>query len=142
MPGQHPVQISEKQKTKFLELIRAGKTRQQAAQELGTTGSRFRALVRVDAPHYDETFAAEYAAALQVGRAALNEELDIEALSICFDRDNPSQARALHNERIYRNPDYRAAHTAKLALGARAASDGKVEILLAFSDPASDDGDG
>jgi hypothetical protein len=52
--------ITEEQRIGFLELIADGKTRQEAAEAVGSTGTRFRGLIG-----RDEAFAQQYAEALE-----------------------------------------------------------------------------
>ncbi len=52
--------LSEEQREKFLELISDGKTRQEAAEQIGSTGSRLRGLIG-----RDPVFAQAYADALE-----------------------------------------------------------------------------
>lgn len=97
------------QRNAFLELIRDGKPRNIAAAEVGTTGSRFRAMCREGAATYDPAFADAYADACAAGERGLIDKLDELALQRLADPATASD-RALHNERIFRDPDYRAAH--------------------------------
>ena len=100
---------SKTQREDFLELIRSGFRRDEAAKAVGSTGSRFRRMCRVEAATYDRDFHAAYAEALEQQESAIIEKLDDLALERIADTDTASD-RALHNERIYRNPEYRAAH--------------------------------
>lgn len=132
--------ITDEQKQQFLELISTGKTRPTAAREVGLTGSRFRTLCNPLAPSYDPEFAQAYALALEQSHAGIVDELRDEYLHCAFDRDNPHQQRAIHNNLVFYDPEYRAAHQQRMAVGAKATQDGEIQILLAFT--GADGGDG
>ena len=96
---------------RFLDAIRDGKNRQQAAALVGLTGSRVRKVSREGSAAYDPVFADLYAEALEDGNAHTAEILAEEGLRRQLGSDPASKSdRGLHNERIFRDPDYRAAH--------------------------------
>jgi hypothetical protein len=59
--------ISDDLKERFLDLVANGYPRQEAAEALGETPRRFRALCSPKSEHYDEAFADEYEALTEKG---------------------------------------------------------------------------
>lgn len=102
-------QLTPAKRAKFLELTRQGKNRAEAAAAIGTTGTKIRPLLREGSLLYDGDFHAAYQEAAAEYAETRAAELDKIALDRIKNPDLCSD-RALHNERIYRNPDYRAAH--------------------------------
>lgn len=64
--------ISESEKTQFLQLVRQGYNRQEAAHALGYKARPWRAITSTDSPFYDEEFANAYAEVMGSPEAKLN----------------------------------------------------------------------
>ena len=133
------VRITRAQKARFLELIAEGNTRQAAAAAVKVTGTKLRALCNPLAVNYDAAFATAYQAAVDAGNGPIVEALHEAALVAALDPSHLSFNRANHNQLLYRDPVYRAAHQRTLAAGAKVGADGTVEILLAFQDTRSEE---
>jgi len=67
LPRMNGTAISEEQKLDFLDYVRQGYPRNLAAENVGSKGSRFRALCRPGAPNYDERFAGIYNQIMESG---------------------------------------------------------------------------
>jgi len=68
--GRGPKQITKQQRDEFLDLVRGGKTRPEAATALGLTGTRFRSLC-----NQDTAFGQAYEEARAEGRGNFQESL-------------------------------------------------------------------
>lgn len=125
--------ITPARKQQFLEHVRQGMNRKDAAAQVGETGTKFRAMVREGCSVYDPVFAAAYAEALEEGRELVAESLAAEGLRRQLDDPELKSDRGLHNERIFRDPAYRAAHRQQVE---HTGKDGdKLEVVLAFLPP-------
>lgn len=60
IPKRSPKNITAAEKVEFLQHIRSGLNRQEAAKLLGYTGRHFRAVCSPSSPFYDEQFASKY----------------------------------------------------------------------------------
>lgn len=69
--------ITEEQKLDFLEFVRQGYLRPEAAHKVDSTGSRFRALCNPESANYDERFAGIYNQIMESGE---HEENRLEKL--------------------------------------------------------------
>lgn len=135
----HPVpRVTRAQKDEFLLLVASGKSRPEAARLVKSTGTRMRSLVNPLAPNYDPVFATAYAAALEAQGPAIVDDLREELVARALDRKHHSD-RPLHQALLLYDPEYRAAHQQRLAVGAKAGADGEIQILLAFEGPADGD---
>lgn len=104
-------QLTPAKRRVFLDMIRQGKNRQEAAVAVGETGSRLRTMLREGSSTYDASLAVEYEQAVEEGRQAIVDMLAAEGLRRQLGKDPSLMSdRGLHNERIFRDPDYRAAH--------------------------------
>lgn len=90
--------LSEEQKQGFLELIAQGQTTKDAAREVGSTGTKFRALTKEHAVHYDPDFADAFEEAVREGRDSYRDKLRTEVRERAFDREDPASIRLLQME--------------------------------------------
>lgn len=115
--------ITHAQRQQYLNLIADGISSGEAARTVkeGYTGRLFRSL-RLN----DQAFGDAYAEAIAEAGPEMQAELDDIAMKRIRDPDRCSD-RALHNERIYRNPNYRDAHN-RQRLEMTGADGGPVEV--------------
>ena len=98
-------EISNDAKAEFLELIRLGHNRPEAARMVGHTGTLFRALCKADT-----TFGAQYEEAYEEGREAHKERVVGEYQRRALDPEAKSD-RLLYMERLHVDPDFHRAVT-------------------------------
>jgi hypothetical protein len=79
------MELTEEQKERFLEHVREGLNRQQAAEKVGATGTRFRFLC-----NRDPVFRRRYEEALVEGRGALSERLERCAVELALEGHWPA----------------------------------------------------
>lgn len=96
--------LTKRQRDEFLEHVRDGKNRKEAAALVGSTGTVFRALCE-----HDPRFDGDYKQALAAGQSEIGENLLAESVRRCFDPERMTD-RGLHNALIYFHAGYRAAH--------------------------------
>lgn len=93
-------EISAEQRAEFLELIRDGHNRADAANQLGLTGSAFRRLCR-----RDEVFAKAYEEAFAQGREATTDRVRKEYVRRALDPESKSD-RLLHYLAVTLLPEF------------------------------------
>jgi hypothetical protein len=108
--------ISDDQKREFLELVRSGDLRPIAAQKVGSTGSRFRALCNPDSFHYDEKFAEDYRQIMESGE---HQENRLEALRAASDQRAITESdRLLEKLLLIHDPQWEFMRSQKVEVNA------------------------
>jgi hypothetical protein len=105
--GSYYPPISDEEKERFLELIASGYSRPEAADALGQTGRRFRALCSEKSPYYDADFRRRFEKLTAKGgeyEANLRERLQAAAI----ERGLHSSDRLLEKLLVIHDPDWEA----------------------------------
>jgi hypothetical protein len=97
-------ELTAQDRADFIQAILEGQNRQQAAEQLGSTGTQFRRLCNPESVHYDATFATDYQAAIT---SEAHEQGRLEEIrDLVWERARKGDSKMIEKLALIYDPDW------------------------------------